>query len=97
MIVLLGLERLMSQFHYGSIKTICMEKWQTTDMGLNSTMVRLKLWRNTLHSKKNRLSQFNYGSIKTEIYEVCEGNHLSLNSTMVRLKHRLGFGPEYSD
>ncbi len=80
---------ILSQFHYGSIKTN--QNINNLKIGrvcLNSTMVRLKLNGKTI---KFRLgyseSQFHYGSIKT-LTNLIEFNFRKdgLNSTMVRLK-----------
>ena len=57
----------LSQFHYGSIKTKLCTIISRKLKRLNSTMVRLKLSLCTTISRKLKLSQFHYGSIKTEI------------------------------
>ncbi len=56
--------------------------------GLNSTMVRLKLWEDFSNYDESRSrSQFHYGSIKTIKDEsILNALPEGLNSTMVRLK-----------
>ena len=58
--------KVQSQFHYGSIKTIVNFAVSVNNSkGLNSTMVRLKLFvRDTTYIVSPE-SQFHYGSIKT--------------------------------
>ncbi len=65
----------MSQFHYGSIKTIHIKQMLLLPIKcLNSTMVRLKLVQyKVYHPWIEESSQFHYGSIKTKTdtgYEV---------------------------
>jgi len=57
----------LSQFHYGSIKTlITLKKPDEKTISLNSTMVRLKQTIAEYIDRKG-MSQFHYGSIKTTI------------------------------
>ncbi len=57
----------MSQFHYGSIKTSSkISLKEILGNGLNSTMVRLKLFPNKKKCVVKSKSQFHYGSIKTQ-------------------------------
>ena len=59
-----------SQFHYGSIKTAVNTGFyaRSNYARLNSTMVRLKQYDQSLIYAKRDLSQFHYGSIKTSKY-----------------------------
>ena len=59
----------MSQFHYGSIKTMKANIFLRETKGLNSTMVRLKLIKAMSALNETNPSQFHYGSIKTEYLE----------------------------
>ena len=56
----------MSQFHYGSIKTMKANIFLRETKGLNSTMVRLKLIKAMSALNETNPSQFHYGSIKTK-------------------------------
>ena len=80
----------LSQFHYGSIKTKNFSFKGRVNKSLNSTMVRLKLkpyafephFDLSLNSTMVRLKLTNVSQILMEL--------LSLNSTMVRLKQFKG-------
>ncbi len=78
----------MSQFHYGSIKTILYCLWvQKEDISLNSTMVRLK--RNRVQKHRVKRKSLNSTMVRLKLNLRNEKNEiidLGLNSTMVRLK-----------
>ncbi len=85
---ILNLEKLASQFHYGSIKTLELKKFQNwATKGLNSTMVRLKL----LHTERIRKAiaeslNSTMVRLKPRLGNKSIARWHSLNSTMVRLK-----------
>ena len=87
-----------SQFHYGSIKTICAaDKYLLflTKSQFHYGSIKTEMKKNEV--AKGRASQFHYGSIKTYVFTYNRPySHISLNSTMVRLKHRDGRTVEYS-
>ena len=76
----------MSQFHYGSIKTLMISINMLQKICLNSTMVRLKLLNKMKGTKK--WSSLNSTMVRLKRKKIAQFgiSRLGLNSTMVRLK-----------
>ena len=81
------LNKELSQFHYGSIKTLKGTKNEhnvkKSQFHYGSIKTLYRVW---VNGKDISESQFHYGSIKTNYLAIIILHYFNLNSTMVRLK-----------